>query len=312
MESANKVPLVYITVVNYNGKQDTSECLDSIQRLEYGNWKTLVIDNGSEDDSAAYLKTHFPEIEVIENHQNVGFGQGQNVGIQYALAKGAEYVLVLNNDTVVSPSVLTVLLEVMTANPSIGIAGPKALYYDQKDRIWFAGGKVHLALGNTRNIGMHRRDSDGFQKVIDEDYQTGCALLLRREVIEKVGMFDPGYFAYWEDTDLCLRARRQGYRVVCVQHAKIWHKVSATTGGGLTPEKAYLKARGGVKFFRRFTPRLCYYTTVPSFALAYMVITSLLERCKGRRGIFMAYLHGFLDGRRELQVDREKTGRGES
>jgi len=297
MMSPADTPRVYITIVNYNGKLDTSECLDSVRKLQYPHWRVLVVDNGSTDGSVDYLRERFPWGEIIENGRNLGFAQGQNIGIRREFEKGAEYVLVLNNDTVVSPSLLNDLVEVMVRDSSIGIAGPKALYYHEKDRIWFAGGRVYLPFGNTRHLGMHQRDSDRFQRDIDEDYQTGCALLTRREVIEKVGMFDPGYFAYWEDADLCLRAKRHGYRVVCVQRAKIWHKVSATTGGGLTPEKAYLKARSSMRFFRRFAPLLLRYTTVPLGGLAYMVATSVLQRCKGGKGIFTAYLRGLRDGR---------------
>lgn len=310
MEKGNTSPLVYITIVNYNGKEDTAACLDSIQHLDYKERHVLVVDNGSMDDSSSYLRQRFPWAEFLENRQNLGFAKGQNVGIRHALERGAEYILVLNNDTVVSPSLLTDLLDVVVPDRSIGIAGPKILYYYKKDKIWFAGGKVHLALGNTRNIGMNKRDSDAFNRVIEEDYQTGCAFLLRREIIDKVGTFDERYFAYWEDADLCLRVRKKGYKVVCVQRAKIWHKVSATTGGGLTPQKAYLKARSGVKFYKRFVPKSLYYTTVPVCALTYVIVSSLIQLCKGREELFRAYVRGFLDGRRDLQIDREKKPGG--
>ncbi|GAH48468.1 unnamed protein product, partial [marine sediment metagenome] len=248
-------------------------------------------------DSVNYLKERFPWVELIENHKNLGFAQGNNVGIKYALEKGADYILILNNDTIVSTSLLRDLLDVVSKDRTIGIAGPKVLYYHKKDRIWFAGGKVSLLLGNTWHIGNRRRDGQKSQNIIEEDYQTGCALLIRRETVNKIGMFDPQYFAYFEDTDLCLRARNNGFRVVCVQDAKIWHKVSGTTGRGLTSKKAYLKAKSGVKFFKKYSPRLFYYTTVPISILGYIILRSVIERLKKKRGIFNAFIKGLRDGR---------------
>lgn len=299
-------PLIYIIILNYDRKEDTCECLNSIKGIDYNNFKTLVLDNGSTDGSVDYLKKKFPWIEMIENHKNLGFAQGNNVGIKYALRKEADFILILNNDTVVSSSLLNDLLEEVAKDRTIGIAGPKILYYHRRDRIWFAGGRAYLWLGNTWHIGSRCKNSLNFQKIIEEDYQTGCALLIKREVIDKIGMFDPGYTAYFEDVDLCLRAKKEGFKVVCVQHAKMWHKVSRTTGGGLTSKKAYLKAKSGVRFFRRYSPRLVYYTTVPICALAYIILTSIIERLKHNCGIFKAFTKGLRSGiKNELRTGYE-------
>ncbi|MBN3039150.1 MAG: glycosyltransferase family 2 protein [Candidatus Omnitrophica bacterium] len=289
-------PLVYINILNYNGKNDTEEGLDSLKNLDYDNFKILIIDNGSNDGSVEYLRERFPEAEFIENDENFGFAKGNNIGIKYALERQANYILILNNDTVVSPALLKDLLDVATKDTEIGIIGPKILYYHQKDKIWFAGGRILSLLGNSWHIGNRKKDLGRYEGIVDEDYQTGCALMIKREVIEKIGMFDPAYFAYFEDADLCLRARAQGYRVVCVRGAKIWHKISKSIGGGLSPDKAYLKAKSGVRFFRRYSLKIWYYTTIPICVLCYITVRSIYERLRGKPGIFKAYIKGLLQG----------------
>ena len=136
----------------------------------------------------------------------------------------------------------------------------------------------------------------GYHDQSHEDYQTGCALLIRREAIEKIGLLDESYLAYFEDVDFCLRAKKSGFKVVCVQKTKIWHKVSRTTGGGLTPKKAYLKAKNGVKFFRKYSPKFYYYFTMPVSVFFYLTIVSLAERLKNNRGVFHSFIKGLVDG----------------
>ena len=292
-------PLVYIIVLNYNGREDACECLDSIKNLDYNNFKTLVSDNGSTDGSIEHIKKNFPWVKIIENYKNLGFSEGNNIGIKYALERGSDYILLLNNDVIVSFSLLKDLLEVVTKDRTAGIVGPKILNYYLKDRIWFAGGKIHSWLGNTWHTGNGHKDSSHFQRVVEEDYQTGCALLIKREVINKIGMFDPEYFMYFEDSDLCIRARKGGFKVLCVQYARTWHKVSAGSGGGLTPQKAYFKAKSGVRFFRKYSPRISYYTTVPICALCYIFMASLIERLKNNRGVFVPFIKGLISGIKE-------------
>lgn len=292
-------PLVYIIILNYNGREDACECLDSIKSLDYGNFKTVVLDNGSTDGSVEHIKKRFPWVKIIENYQNLGFAEGNNMGIKYALERGFDYILFLNNDTIVSSSLLKDLLDVATNDRTAGIVGPKILDYYMKDRIWFAAGRVHPWLGNTRHVGNGCTDSSHFQKVVEEDYQTACALLIKKEVINKIGMFDPEYFMYFEDADVCVRARKSGFKVLCVQYARAWHKVSAGSGGGLTPQKAYFKAKSGVRFFRKHSPRVSYYTTVPICALCYIFIASFVERLKNNRGVLVPFIKGLISGIKE-------------
>jgi GT2 family glycosyltransferase len=292
----SKKPLIYVNVLNYNAKSLSSETLQSLQTLTYNNWKTILVDNGSDDGSIDFLKEKFPWVTVLANKKNLGFGAGHNIGIRYAIKHEAQFIFLLNNDAEVNPTLLHDLYRVMQSDSSIGVAGPKILDAKHRDRIWFAGGKLYLPLGNTRHLGVGQRDSASLSGVVDEDYQSGCAMMIRKEAITKTGLFDPSYFMYWEDVDLCLRMKRQGYRVVCVREAKVWHRVSASTGGHWNASKAYLKARSGVTFVRHHAPLWMRWSTIPLAALIYIMVTALLARTKGQRGLLKAYFKGIADG----------------
>jgi hypothetical protein len=288
-------PLVVIVVLNWNGREDSFECLSSLRAVAYRHVKVLLVDNGSTDGSVAFLKEKFPEIELIENARNVGFAEGNNVGIRRAQEMGAEFVLLLNNDTTVEPAFLMELVDAAQADERIGVIGPRLNRAAKRDRVWFAGGKISMWLGWTRHVGNRSKDRGQFTGVVDEDYQTGAAMMLSREALAKTGLLDADYVSYFEDADLCVRARRAGFRVVCCRDALVWHKVSGSTGGGLTPHKAYRKILSGARFFRRYAGKMRYYTTVAAFNLAYAAATALVQTLRGKVAVAGAICRGFFD-----------------
>lgn len=288
-------PLVVIVVLNWNGREDCRECLESLRSLTYPNFRTLLVDNASTDDSVPFVREHFGEVEVIENAQNLGFTEGNNVGMRRALEMDAGWVLLLNNDTTVEPDFVTKLVAAAQTDATIGVIGPRVNLYNPCDRIWFAGGHVTMLLGWTWHIGNHRTDGGQYTGCIDQDFQTGAAMMLSREVLTRVGLLDNGFFIYFEDTDLSLRAKAAGYRCVCCRDALIYHKVSMSTGGGLTPGKAYRKILSGARFFRRHAGKLRYYTTVAAFNFTYAGVTGLFKLVTGKPGVTMAILCGFWD-----------------
>ena len=244
-------PLVYICVLNWNGYRDTKECLESLKKITYPNFKILVIDNGSTDNSVELLRKQCTDIEILENKKNLGFAEGNNRGIDYAISKGVDYILLLNNDTICDKDFLNRLVSLAETDKKIGIAGPKIYYYGSK-RIWFAGGKVIFPIANTFHIGHRLKDRKKFTGVIEEDYQTGCAILIKRQVVERLGNLDSVYRMYFEDVDYCMRARKTGYKVICIQNAYIWHKVSAGSGDAFSEKKILEKVRSGKIFFKRY------------------------------------------------------------
>ncbi len=245
-------PKVAIIILNWNRKDDTIECLESIKQITYPNYWVLLVDNGSTDGSVEYFKTRYHNIEIIENKNNVGYAEGNNIGIRTAINNGADYVLLLNNDTVVDPDFLDELVKVVQSDPRIGFAGPKVYYYDynrKKDIINFAGGKLDIWKGRTYHIGLNEVDNGQFNEIKEVDYVEGSCILLRKEVIKKIGLFDPVYFAYWEDNDLCMRGYRAGYISIFVPGAKIWHKISASN---INRNKIYFLTRNQFWFVKRY------------------------------------------------------------
>lgn len=183
--------------------------------------------------------THHSSTEkliLIANGENSGFPEGNNIGIRYALENlKPEYILLLNNDTVVDKNFLTELVKVAESDEKIAFLGPKNYYYDyygRKDVINFAGGKITIWKGKSEHIGMREIDKGQYDQKTDTDYITGACLLARRKVIEVIGLLDPTYFLYWEEVDWCMRAKNAGYRLIYIPSAKIWHKVAASQKGG--------------------------------------------------------------------------------
>lgn len=226
-------PAIIIVVLNWNNPADTIECLQSLSKLTYSNHKTILVDNGSTDDSVARIKEAYPEMIIVENKENLGFSEGNNVGIRYALKAGAEYVLLLNNDTLVDPDLLNELLSAHQQFPKAGILGAKIYFADPPDLIWYAGAKWSCEEGVFRHLHIGEKDSDlpSNESTCPIDYACGCAMLIRREVFAKIGLLESKFFLYYEDSDFCYKARRAGFGVIYVPKAKVWHKISASTGG---------------------------------------------------------------------------------
>jgi len=220
-----KLPSVNIIILNWNGLKNTVECIQSLQRIDYPDFSVMIVDNGSSDGSEARIRDQFPEHTLIINSENIGFSAGNNIGIQRSLKDGAKYVLLLNNDTEVAPDFLRILVETVEADPRIGAAGPIIYYHEQPQTVWSAGGNLDWS-GRAQMIGLNEIDSGQFAgSYQDVDFVSGCALLVKTTVLERVGMLDERFFNYFEETEWCVRIRRSGYRIVNAPNARIWHKI---------------------------------------------------------------------------------------
>ncbi|HEX5132454.1 MAG TPA: glycosyltransferase family 2 protein [Candidatus Krumholzibacteria bacterium] len=264
-DTAPGPPSVTVIILTWNGRALTLDCLDSLAKVTTPNVRTLVVDNASADGTRDAIVERFgPRVTLIANPENLGYAAGNNVGIERALADGADFILLLNNDTVVDPAFIDELLKDFAAHPGAGIAGPKTYYFTPPDRIWFAGGEVSLWRGTARHIGIREIDHGQYDTAGPVDYVSGCALMARRAVFERIGALDDGYRAYFEDTDFCLRARHAGFGVRYVPTARIWHRISASTGGQLARRKVTRKLRSSARFFRRHA-RPWHWLTIPLF-----------------------------------------------
>lgn len=225
-------PKVYIIILNWNGKADTLECLKSLRSTDYDNYTTLVVDNGSQDDSVAAIRASFPEVEILETGKNLGFAGGNNEGIKYALDKGCDYAYLLNNDTTVEPNYLKTLVEAAEQDKKVGLASSKIFYHSEPDILWFAGGKNNWMRNSGDHLGLNQKDAPEFNHPKEVDFLTGCSLLISRELIEKIGVLADDYFLYYEDVDYAMRAQNAGYKTLYVPTSIIYHKVSRSTQPG--------------------------------------------------------------------------------
>lgn len=243
------MPRVMIVVLNWNRLADTLVCLESLSHLDCPACK-LVVDNGSTDGSAAAIREQFPDVAVVENGENLGFTGGNNVGLHLALEQGADYALLLNNDTEVAPDFLRLLVEAAEADPRIGVAGPTIYYYDQPRVIWSAGGDVDWQRGQTWMVGLNEQDVGQFgEEPREAQFVTGCALLVRMKAVREAGDLDERFFMYYEDNEWCVRIARAGYRVVHVPRAKIWHKIRPDAQAD-SPLIRYYMTRNRLLFLR--------------------------------------------------------------
>lgn len=216
-------PFVVCIILNTNRRDDTLECLDSLSKNNYSNFKTLVLDNHSTDGSVEAIQNRFPEVQIIPIGENRGYAGNNNVGIQAALGQQADWVFILNEDTILDPECLALLMEEATKNAQIGIVGPMVYHHDEPNIIQSAGGLLGPHWQSI-HLGKDEKDTGQWQKPHEVEWISGCAIMVRRQLIEQVGMIDERFFYYWEETEWCIRARKAGWRIVHVPVAQIWHK----------------------------------------------------------------------------------------
>ena len=248
-------PHVAIVVLSWNGRDDTLECLASLQRIRWERQTTIVIDNGSTDGTSGAVRERFPETVLIRSEENLGFAEGNNVGIRAALAAGADYVLILNNDTIADEGLVEALVEEAERRPDAGALCPLIRYIDPPDRIWYAGARFDpRAVHNGRHTGYGERDTGQYHAVREIGRATGAAMLVPRRVIEEVGHFDGALFIQVEDVEWSLRMRAAGYRILFVPAGVLWHRVAVTSGGERGPETAYYEMRNTLVVSARHAP----------------------------------------------------------
>lgn len=292
-------PLVYIVIVNWRNYTDTLECLRSVYKIDYRKYKVVLVDNESENDEARGLKSKFPKLHLITNSTNKGFAAAANQGIKYAITKGTDLILLLNNDTVVHARFLKHLIVSVLANPK-SLLSSKILYY-KTNKIQAMGGRLSVITGIPRMIGQGKTRIE-VKKGFKPDFLSGCVLLISREAVKTVGLLDPEYFAYYEDVDYCFRARKAGFNLVVVDKSLVWHKGSQSTTqrpGKIGAVQSYLHAKNGVLFgvknlkgFSKFVYLANQFSTRPLLFMIY--------KCDNNKAR-LSYLKGLFDSTRFLR-----------
>jgi len=282
-------PLVYIIILNWNTRKETIKCIESANCVLYQNVKILIVDNGSDDGSAKEFRKRFPNIDIIENKKNLGYAGGNNVGIKKALNNKADYVFLVNSDVVIDPNCINELVKLAEQDFSIGIVGPKNYFFDKPNTICFAGGKINLFTGQSVHMGVCEKDKGQYDDIEDVDYITGSAIMIKSEVFEKIGLFDERFFAWYEDSDFCIRAKNSGFCVRLVPQARIWHKVSQSIGGHGAPLQTYYGIRNILLFMRKHGKCKHWFVFAPYYFYKYIARKSLssLRQKKRSRLIYL-------------------------
>ena len=247
-------PAVAVIVLNWNGEEDTAACLDSLLAQRGVAVDLLLIDNASPDGSGARLHARYPDVPYIRTTENLGYAGGNNRGLEWAMARGCEWLLVVNNDTVADPDCIRRLLDAAQSDPRIGALAPMIVRHDDPARVWFAGGRHD----RVRAIGVHTHWLAPAQRIASErdglawsscSFLTGCCLLLRTDAIREVGLFRADFFAYVEDLELSMRLRAGGWRLGWVPSARLAHRVPPV-GAEPTPMQIWLRDRNRRRLVR--------------------------------------------------------------
>ncbi len=305
---SDTLPSLVVVVVNWNGREVLPDCLRSLRDAGYPDLRVLLVDNASTDSSLAFVRKHHPEVEIIESDRNLRWAAGNNLALQRLLEEGLpqDQVLLLNNDTSVPQGSLERLTTALAAEPRAWAATPRICYFDDPARAWYDGGRVGRWSGWVSHEGIRKLTGKLSLEQRFVDYGTGCALLLARENLQRLGLLDTDFYFYGEDADYSLRMRERGGEILHVPRALILHRVSASLGVG-SPRKAYLRSRSHIKLLRRHWPVRDW----PALALgqlAYFGGHYVWHLWHGRWATALALVQGALDELRAAPVDNPAPG----
>ena len=302
-DKLTKQSSVAIIIINWNSYSLTRDCLESLQKIVYQNFQIVLVDNASSDDSAKKLKDEFPEINLIINSDNLGFTGGNNVGLEFALKNGYNYLLLLNNDTIVEPNFLSILVEKIEEDDNIAAVQPKIYFNHNRQLVWNAGGRYYPVISLSKVIGEEVVDKGQFSDSKESDWLTGCAFMTRSSVVSEVGLLSDLYFyGCFDDVDWSIRMRKKGYKLLFCADSKIYHAVAASSKGDgtngegvLKPFFHYLVNRNHILFLRQHTswfylPTSYLYQLFKFFGYsAYFIFRRRFRKLR-------AFLHGFWHG----------------
>ncbi len=241
---------VGIVVLNWNGGEFTFPCVESVKQSDYRNWQLVIVDNGSIDGSPERITRLFPDVHLIRNPGNMGFAKATNQGIAWVLEHGADFALILNNDTRIDPRMISHLVRTASAYDDLAAISPKMYQTTNPDRLWFAYGRANLWTGIFSNPAYNSVDGSQFEVPREAEFLSGCCILIPKKIIQAVGAFDVRFFAYCEDVDWSLRCRRAGFQLRYCPMAKLWHG-KLVGDGRLSPLRRYLLTRNHLWVMRK-------------------------------------------------------------
>lgn len=292
---------VAIIIVNYNNCFDTTQCLDSLKEIDYNYHEIYIVDNNSTNDSVLkldrYISNYPKKIHFIKSNKNLGFAGGNNLAIRKALESDFDYFLLLNNDTVVEKDFLSEMLSIADRDDNIGIIGPKIRYFHNPQLIWYAGGYIDWFRFSGVHYGLNEIDRGQYDQIREVSFITGCCMLIKREVIEKVGLLCEDYFLYNEDLDYCVRVMDSGYKLIYNPKSVIYHKVGQSSGGEKSPVAIRHFVRSKKLFFKKFGYKVSKINYLISYSLwiQYTLLKGILAIIEGKIDEGKAYLEGLFN-----------------
>ena len=289
-------PSVAALVLNYNGKELTLQTVESLLAMTYPRCEVVVIDNASTDGSYEAVGEAYPDVTQVQVEVNQGPVSGMNAGLEYALEHDFDYALLLNNDIEVDPEMVTEMVKVAERDETIGVVGPKAYYFWDRERIWSAGGILRFKESVTRERGDGEIDRGQWDRDEEVDYICGCAMLVRRSAILATGLWDPTYTLGVEDADWCARMKQEGFRCFYAHKAKLWHKVGQSIGV-YKPGRTFHTGRNMAIFVRKYAGPW-QWLTFALFYAASIPVAFLRELPKGNQMAAIMKLKGVLAGLR--------------
>jgi len=288
-------PGVCCVIVNWNGWRDTLDCLASLGEQDYKNLHVIVVDNGSTDDSVERIRAGFPEVSIVETGRNLGFPSGCNVGLRAALKTSAEYIWMLNNDTVCPPDTLCKLVRRGESQPDAGMIGTVLFYAHDPTKVQAWGGG-HIAPMIALSTHFDKKTEFG-----PNTYLTFASVLVRREVFEEIGLLYGGFFMYYDDCDLCLRMQKTRWKIAMAEDTAVLHREGGSTPKGESPFMAKTVTVSGLRLILRQSPFAFF--GIPAFALL-----RLGNRvAKGEWKSVPAVLRGILEFARDPDPERGQS-----
>jgi GT2 family glycosyltransferase len=297
-----------VIILNWNGKHFLKDCLTSLRDQTVNGFETLLVDNGSQDGSADYVAREFPEVRVLALDENLGFCSGNNAGIEDAISRGADCVLLLNNDTRVAPDFVEHMLETLRQSASIAVVCPKIYSMEQPNRIWYAGGDYSLWTSRSRHIGWKEVDRGQFDHQREVTAATGCAMLVRVSAIREIGLLKKEFWTYGEDVEWTVRFLKKGYRVVYQPRARVWHYDGGTSvARGSSFRRQYLSTRNLLWLCREHVRWWQLPTFLVGFLFFHVGYYSCLRLLRRDYRAFWAIYEGIIDSLRPAVTGSPKT-----
>jgi len=312
MDKSTFLEQTYTVVVNWNLPRDTIDSVQSLFEAGAMHGQVIVVDNGSADDSVEQFRSRFgDQIQLLESEENLGFAGGNNWAIEHALAQGAEWILLANNDTLVAPTFFSELANAVQQHPSYSLIAPLILYYKSKrekenkrecldeqqmgiETIWSLGDRLVPGTLATRGLFRNQPVPQDLPTFVAVNFLNACGLLIQRDVFEQIGVFDLSYFMYAEDVDLCWRANLAGFKLGCATRARMWHKVTRSTGVN-HPNYRYWSVSNQIRFYRQYAT-IWQRPIMFCFTILHGGRTILLDILAGRFRIAQTVVRAWFDG----------------